>query len=169
MPALDALIRSCIQQRQLAVAASSSAASSAASGSASSASSSTAAASSAPSAHVVCDDADDEDEDDDDGNEPYVMRCCNTLWAEGTVLVACSKCMDWFHLGKLGTCSGEGITRKKAQTRGYEHVCHLCVPKSFHYIFHHFLDFLYFSTMHTWSIFLHHILLQDHSQNRSWD
>jgi hypothetical protein len=124
VPALDALIRSCIQQRQLAVAASSSAASSAASGSASSASSSSAAASSAPAAHV--DDDDDEDEDDDDGNEPYVMRCCNTLWTEGTVLVACSKCMDWLHLGKLGTCSGEGITRKKAQTRGYEHVCHLC-------------------------------------------
>ncbi len=124
MPALDALIRSCIQQRQLAVAASSSAASLAASGSASSASSSSAAASSAPAAHV--DDDDDEDEDDDDGNEPYVMRCCNTLWTEGTVLVACSKCMDWLHLGKLGTCSGEGITRKKAQTRGYEHVCHLC-------------------------------------------
>jgi hypothetical protein len=48
--------------------------------------------------------------------------------------------------------------------------CVACaVPKSFYYIIHHFLDFLYFSTMHIWSIFLYHILVQGHSQKWTWD
>ena len=69
------------------------------------------------------DDEDNDDDADDDEPEPCVMRCCKTVWTVRTVLVACSKCMEWFHLHK---CSGKGITCKKAQTKGYKRVCRLC-------------------------------------------
>ena len=158
MTVLDALTRTCIQPRQSPAAPSSSA------------SRSSSSASSSSSRHL-----------------PLSYRTTMTTQMTMTMSLSLSlvSCVAASQCGRKELCLWRVVSawtgsiwtsvvaRELLARRprpGATSACVACAaPKSFYYIIHHFLDFLYFSTMHIWSIFLHHILLQGHSQQWTWD
>jgi hypothetical protein len=67
--------------------------------------------------------------DDEEDEDASVMPCCGVKYdADGGYhVVQCSKCCEWVHVAKLGSCPGAGVTYNIARSRTFVFCCKRCL------------------------------------------